>query len=217
MKNVPVVVLSIAVAFLTVVSVVLLVLLVQEEDDCICHCPAIDGAAGEGSTSPALTPKPHVSTTAPPGGGGGGGGGPANAVCTGASQIKLGESVFANTVTADKRMGINVGCGSNYRTTGLWYAVEGDGGRMTATTCRPETEASFTVSVYKDSCFSPEIECVDWDNGVLSMGSCKLAQGHPGTASWDSTPGTTYYIFVHAYSSVNEGYFELLVTSEPNR
>ena len=98
-------------------------------------------------------------------------------------------------------------CGTTDGTSGgLWYKVTGSNScsSFTASTCGGITDFDTKIRVYTGSCAG--LTCVDGNDDFC---------GTQSQVTWSYTPGTTYYILVHGFSS-SEGNFTLTLTENTN-
>lgn len=83
----------------------------------------------------------------------------------------------------------------------LWYYVEGNGNRLSASTCEGtdmNDNSDTQVLVFSGSC--QELECIG--------GADQLCGSH-GAVIWEATNGTRYYVVVKGYRTSNTGGFTL--------
>lgn len=117
-----------------------------------------------------------------------------NDVCGGALPIVCGQTASGTTVgtTFD-----NVGtCGTTNSAPGVWYTTVGNGDIYVATTCSG-TSYDSKISVFEGNCGN--LQCVDGNDDDCGLQS---------TVSWNSTPGTQYFILVHGFGT-STGSFDL--------
>jgi hypothetical protein len=123
-------------------------------------------------------------------------------LCEDATAIMAPAAVFGDTTNATFD---DVGfCGTSNTAPGVWYAVEGTGGMMVATTCTAFFDYDTKISVFEGSC--NDLICVGGNDDNCTDG----ASGLLSTVEWSSTEGTTYLVLVHGFSS-GVGEFLLLV------
>lgn len=106
----------------------------------------------------------------------------------------------------------NANCGAS-PAPGIWYAVEGTGEWMTATTCAQaqfDTRLSvFTVPLGKGG-VDIENPCAGLNCLVENDDACETQS----TVRWATEEGGLYYILVHGFSAVSSGAFSLTVERE---
>ncbi|RZW55539.1 MAG: T9SS type A sorting domain-containing protein, partial [Flavobacteriaceae bacterium] len=122
--------------------------------------------------------------------------------CADAPQVTCGQPVNGTTVTFDDSNPID--CGTVNTAPGVWYKLDGPGGNVTVSTCN---NANFDtkLSIYSGDCAS--LTCVAGnDDGI----GCS---GFSSEVSFNTSAGTTYYIYVHGFGSAS-GDFTLSVTCD---
>lgn len=80
---------------------------------------------------------------------------------------------------------------------GVWFAVQGTGSQIKATTCNAATEFKATLLVYSGStedCNRNSLTCVAASDGTDF--ECSQAQTRSTSVEWRSLNGLTYYILV---------------------
>jgi hypothetical protein len=130
---------------------------------------------------------------------------PANDLICNATTITCGSLVGGTTVGSTLTgAGEGGSCGTTQTTGGVWYKVVGTGDVMTASLCVTAWDSK--MSVFQGSCTTPV--CVGGidDNGPSCTGTA-------ASYSWTSTPGVTYFILVHGYSTTST--FSLAFTCSP--
>ncbi|MEC7775313.1 MAG: hypothetical protein VYC32_04375, partial [Planctomycetota bacterium] len=130
-----------------------------------------------------------------------------NDTCDGAITLDLSTgsaSVDGSTSWGAQTDAENSTCGAS-SAPGLWFAAEGRGGAMSATTCNDTSNYDTRLSVFNGDCGT--LECVtENDDNCASAGT-------RSTVNWVGISGVTYYILVHGFSS-NSGEFSLSVNAE---
>ncbi len=130
--------------------------------------------------------------------------GSTNDDCANAITISPG-TYTGNTLTATPDIAPT--CGTTDGTAGgLWYKVTGSNScsSFTASTCGGITDFDTKIRVYTGSCAG--LTCVDGNDDFC---------GTQSQVTWSYTPGTTYYILVHGFSS-SAGNFTLTLTENTN-
>jgi len=129
----------------------------------------------------------------------------ANDECSGATPVVPdGESISGSLEMASGSEAEPCIYSSGFPTADLWYRVEGTGDKLIASTCGPETSYETLVEVFEaedGSCSS--MACV-WTFDDVCFG---------GQAEWFASAGTTYFIRVSGYSSMQSTEFELTVST----
>jgi hypothetical protein len=131
---------------------------------------------------------------------------PANDDCADAIALPgCNSSVSGTTFGANGADAPTDNCGTASNTSpGVWYTVEGWGGGMSAGVCG-STTADTKIAVYTGSCGA--FTCVGGNDDGCGVQSF---------VSWNSTLGTTYYIYVFAFGTNTQYDFELEVTCGDN-
>lgn len=122
-----------------------------------------------------------------------------NDVCGGALPIVCGQTASGTTVgtTFD-----NVGtCVTTNSAPGVWYTTVGNGDLYSASTCVGTTYDT-KISVFEGVCGN--LLCVTGNDDDCGLQS---------TASWQSTPGTQYFILVHGFGT-STGTFDLSLSCQ---
>lgn len=143
---------------------------------------------------------------------------PTNAACVNATSVTLGETVVSTTTGISSPTGdLDVSllqCGGqtfDRGTPGVWFAVEGTGALVQATTCSETVTASSSplhrITVFNgDDCNT--LLCLD--SGLEQNLDCAFPGG--STVKWQSVPGEPNYILVHDPSATaSGGNFEFLL------
>lgn len=132
---------------------------------------------------------------------------PANDLICDATTITCG-SLLAGTTIGSTLTGIGEGgsCGTTQTTGGVWYKVVGTGDVMTASLCATAWDSK--MSVFQGTCSSPV--CVGGidDNGPSCAGTAS-------SYSWISSPGVTYFILIHGYSTTSTFTLQFLCSPPP--
>ncbi len=125
---------------------------------------------------------------------------PANDLCGDAISIDCGTTVSGTTVTATVD---NVGtCGTSNTAPGVWYSFVAPGNEITASLC-DQADFDTKIGIFSGSCGS--LSCV---GGNDDGSGCS---GFTSEVTVSTTPGTTYFILVHGFSS-STGDFDLTLT-----
>jgi len=126
---------------------------------------------------------------------------PANDLCSGAITIACGQTVTGSTLNAgrDQAPVCNT-VASTLGSYGVWYSIVGTGGSITLSTCGGTTNYDTQIGVYSGSCAA--LTCVAGNNNAC---------GRQSTVTFNSTFGTTYYIWVTGVIDAR-GTFSLSVT-----
>jgi len=134
-----------------------------------------------------------------------------NAIAVGCNSATAGTTLSSNNVD-------NPGfCGADLSPAGgVWYTVTGWGGGMTATTCSANTNYDTKIGVFTGTCGAFTCVTGNDDDGVCTLGPGPAPTQWRSTASWVSTLGTTYYIYVTGFGPADLGNFELTVTCGDN-
>jgi hypothetical protein len=125
---------------------------------------------------------------------------PANDDCSNAIAIACGATVNGTTA-GSTTVGQPSACGTydGVQTIGgIWYTVIGDGGQITASLCGSAYDTQ--IGIFTGSCGA--FTCVAGNDD-----SCGLQS----SVSWNSTNGTTYYIYVTGFGTAS-GTFSLSMT-----
>ncbi len=136
---------------------------------------------------------------------------PANDLVANAAPLTCGSTVSGNTTCAtSETLGT---CGTTDGTGGgVWYAMPGTGNRITLTTCNVGTDFDTKVRVFDGS--PSALNCVAGNDDDPNCTTGVGTTGFRSTVSFCSTPGVTYYILVHGFSS-NVGNFTLSSSCAP--
>jgi hypothetical protein len=132
---------------------------------------------------------------------------PPNDLCANAIALDCNSLVTGNTAAASSTGAPAMTCNEtppidpyvNNSAPGVWYTVTGWGGQMTASLCGSSFDTQ--IGIFTGSCGT--FTCVAGNDDKCSTQS---------SASWNSTAGTTYYIYVTAWSSSTTGAFTLQVS-----
>ncbi len=108
---------------------------------------------------------------------------PANDLCAGATPIACGQTLTGSTLNATIDQA--PACGLSLPKYGVWYSIAGTGGAITLSTCGGTTNYDTQIGVYSGSCAA--LTCVAGNNNFC---------GRQSTVTFNSTSGTTYYIWV---------------------
>ena len=129
-------------------------------------------------------------------------GGPANDLCGNAIALDCGD-VVSGTTTGASTDAVETGssCGTSITAPGVWYTVDGTGLDITASLCN-NTNYDSKLSIFEGACGS--LTCVGGNDDFCGLQS---------QITWTSTFGTTYYVYVHGFSSAT-GDFELAIDCE---
>lgn len=123
---------------------------------------------------------------------------PPNDFCTAATPIECGEAVTGNTTLATDNNPSACGFAGDGNSGGVWYTITGTGGEITASACGSSFDTQ--LAVYEGSCST--LSCVDGNDDACSLQS---------EVSWNSTPGTVYYIYLDGFGT-NTGAYTLSVS-----
>lgn len=133
---------------------------------------------------------------------------PTNDTCQQAEPLTLvggSVTVIGQTLSAGPDTVVDCDTAGNAEAPGVWYTVTGTGNTMTASSCL-NTDYDAKIFIYCGTdCF--DLVCVANDDDSCS------GQGSPAEASWCSTAGQTYWIFMHG-SGTSTGNFELTVSDD---
>lgn len=127
-----------------------------------------------------------------------------NSVCSGALPLACGDSLVGNTMESFFLPGPTCGP-ANITARGLWYALVGNGGTVTVSTCGTASYDT-KISVYNGAC--GDLECVA---GGDDAPGCS---GNTSRATFQTVAGETYSVFVHGYAQ-QSGDFLLTATCAP--
>ena len=118
---------------------------------------------------------------------------PVNNLCTTATSLPCGTTNLAGTTVNTANISQSTGC-SNISNYGVWYTFVGDGNPTTITT-NPSFDIKLSVSTGT---------CATMSNIVCTDAS-------PETATFSTTIGTTYYVYIASYgtSSTTTGTFTI--------
>ncbi len=118
--------------------------------------------------------------------------------CSGAIPLSCGQTIAgATTGNSDSNPPACGGAGDG-ASPGVWYSVVGTGASITASTCGSGFDTQ--VAIYSGTCTA--LTCVAGNDDACGLQS---------TVTWNSTLGTTYYIYVDGFGSAS-GSFTLSVT-----
>lgn len=123
---------------------------------------------------------------------------PANDKCSGVTTLSCGSSISGATTYATSTNDPTTTCVTSPGAPGVWYKVIGNGKIMTASLCGSSYDTK--IQIYSGSCSN--LTCVTGNDDTCSVQSL---------ATWLSSNGITYYIFVYGYSD-NVGDFQLDIT-----
>ncbi|MCP4123056.1 MAG: T9SS type A sorting domain-containing protein [Bacteroidetes bacterium] len=127
---------------------------------------------------------------------------PENDLCEGAVEVGCGAVVSGTTIDATTTDAPDSYCGTAISAPGVWYYFAGNGDAVTFSTCGT-ADYDTKLSVFEGDC--SELSCVDGNDD---------GSGCPGFTSEltiVTDPGTSYYIYVHGFST-STGNFDLSVT-----
>jgi hypothetical protein len=132
---------------------------------------------------------------------------PPNDICQTASWLPVPGEVAASTAMADDDVTPLCGTSSPYQ--GVWYVVEGTGGLLVASTCRPHSTFDTKIQVF---CDCGSLVCVTGnDDTPGEPPECDLhGFNRLSTVEWCSQLGHLYYVKVGGFG-INTGHFELEV------
>jgi len=128
---------------------------------------------------------------------------PENDDCSTAQALAIGASVTGSTLFAQPDPALP-DCGLQSPAPGVWYTVVGNGKRLTASLCHPETNFDTRITVLCNGCDGGPFTCVATNED--GPGPCVLSS----EVSWCSEQGRTYYIFVHGFES-QQGNFRISI------
>ncbi len=136
---------------------------------------------------------------------------PINDQCENAIALSCGSVVTGDTRAATPESLAQ--CGTTNGTAGaVWYTIEGTGQAITASTCSAATNFNTRLRVWEGSCAG--LTCVAGNDTDMLCGSGVGTQA--ATVTFQTSPGTTYYILVHG-AFANVGQFELSIDCEAGR
>ncbi len=137
---------------------------------------------------------------------------PLNDDCSGAEEIFCGDALAGQTYSATDDapfitgQGLN-GCTSGLATvtSGVWYKFTGTGDDIEASTCS-NADYDTRISVYSGSCGI--LACVAGNDDAPTCA------GYTSVASFGTSVGVDYYIFIHGYGNAqaDQGAFTLSLT-----
>ena len=138
---------------------------------------------------------------------------PENDICPTAIALECGQTVTGSTAYATDT-GAPGECETTVTAPGVWYTVEGTGGAIELSTCGSFYDTK--LSVYEGACGN--FDCVagnDDDFSTINGGldTCSPPEEQnifSSSLSFDSVVGTTYYVYVHGFSTAT-GDFTLSV------
>jgi hypothetical protein len=136
---------------------------------------------------------------------------PLNDACADAIPLNIDQIVEGTTIGATSRGEPACGGASASNAADVWYSVQGSGQQLYATTCTDNTAINggydTQLSVFSGSC--GQLQCIGGNDDDNSSGTCNLKSG----VRFSATPGTSYLIMVHGYSS-SRGDFALQVRGD---
>jgi len=124
--------------------------------------------------------------------------------CGQAIVINSGDTVSASTVGATANDAPTGFCNVNIDAPGVWYTISGNGDVITASLCGSSYQTK--IIIYEGICGS--LSCL---NGNAGSAGCADGQSQ---ASFASTTGVEYYIYVNGFNN-QPGDYQLSITSSP--
>jgi len=132
---------------------------------------------------------------------------PANDRCANAIALTCGQSVTGSTLGSTATGDPTASCGGEtVDGGGVFYTITGTGASITVSTCNAGTTYDTKLFVYSGTCNA--YTCV---GGNDDAAGCSFAQGFASSVTFNSTAGTTYYVFVSGYGGAT-GAFNLSTT-----
>ena len=137
---------------------------------------------------------------------------PVNDLCSTATAISCNSVVTSSTVGATNLGRPTTNCANSadpYENTagpGVWYAVQGWGGPMTASLCGSSFDTQIWVGTTPD-CVTLTCVAGNDDAGALCGANTTRSQ-----VTWTSVAGTTYYVYVTSWGAAVSGDFVLTVS-----
>jgi|GEM_PF-1599261 len=133
---------------------------------------------------------------------------PPNDDCVDAEALAVPGSVIVSNLLANDDSQSTATCGTGSLNQAVWYAVQGTGNTMTASTCNAGGDFNDTkLQVWCADCNS--LVCIDGDDDDPACGISTVRS----TVSWCSDINSTYLIAIGGYSS-NAGTMELSVADD---
>ncbi len=124
---------------------------------------------------------------------------PSNDACANAAPLACNSSVSGSTTCATVDGGLSF-CGTTGGTApGVWYQFTGNGGFASLSTCNAATNYDTKLHVFTGSCGA--LTCVGGNDDYFSTGKTCSFSGLRSLVEFCTTPGTTYYVLVHGFSS----------------
>ncbi|MGY3088636.1 hypothetical protein ACVWYF_001676 [Hymenobacter sp. UYAg731] len=135
---------------------------------------------------------------------------PANDACSSAIALTCGQSVTGTTVGSTATGDPTGSCTAiSVDGAGVFYSIVGTGASITVSTCNAATNFDSKLFVYSGTCGS--FTCVGANDDAATCAANSLAS----TVTFNSTFGTTYYVFVSGYrgtGAIAAGNFVLSTT-----
>lgn len=137
---------------------------------------------------------------------------PANDQCANAIPVNCNSVVTGSTVGATSIGRPTTDCNETpardpfvaaQNGAGVWYTVQGWGGRMTASLCGSSFDTQ--IGIFTGSCGA--FTCVAGNDDDIGGGCTPQSK-----ASWTSVAGTTYYVYVTSWGATTTGNFTLTMT-----
>jgi hypothetical protein len=126
-----------------------------------------------------------------------------NDLCDNAVTVTCGQTVTGNT--NNSTIDTPPACGLNFPRFGVWYRFVGTGQAVTLSTCNATTNYDSQIGVFSGSCSA--LTCVAGNDNDAAC----TAGGRKSTVTFNSTAGTTYYIWVTGAVSAR-GNFSLSIS-----
>jgi|APTNR8051073442_1049403.scaffolds.fasta_scaffold00229_53 hypothetical protein len=127
----------------------------------------------------------------------------ANDLCDNAVTVTCGQTVTGNT--NNSTIDTPPACGLNFPRYGVWYRFVGTGQTVTLSTCNATTNYDSQIGVFSGSCSALTCVAGNDNDAACAAGSRK------STVTFNSTAGTTYYIWVTGAVSAR-GNFSLSIS-----
>lgn len=129
---------------------------------------------------------------------------PSNDLCSGALRVNCGGSYQGSTTCSSIDGGLPF-CGTTGGTAGgNWYTLDGTGGFVSLSTCNAFTNYDSKIHVFTGACGS--FTCVAGNDDYSSTTQTCNFSSLRSLVQFCTTPGTTYYILVHGFSSATGNY-----------
>ncbi|HEX2899796.1 MAG TPA: T9SS type A sorting domain-containing protein, partial [Bacteroidia bacterium] len=134
---------------------------------------------------------------------------PSNDGCANATAIGCNSSVTGSTLCATVDAGLPF-CGTTGGTApGVWYSFTGNGGFASLSTCNAATNYDTKLHVFTGNCGA--LTCVAGNDDYSSTTQTCSFSSLRSIVEFCTTPGETYYVLVHGFSS-GSGNFQLDLT-----